>query len=119
MLPVAVDTDRAAMDDAADAAHGRRLDDFRGSIRIHAPVDVDREAGLPVDRGNVIDDIHGFRGGDQRGPIAHVAGNELDAGRCECVRAAHRIAHQSTDRVAARGQLSRQMPTGKPGCARD
>ena len=57
MLDVAVDADRAAVHDAADAGPCRLLDELANGRGVDRAIGVGREAGLPVDRGDVIDDV--------------------------------------------------------------
>ena len=119
MPHVAMHADRAAMNDARDAARRRRLDHLARGVPVDTPIGLARQAGLPIDRGHVVDDIDPCGRGDERGSITNVADNEFDAGRGERLSAPRRIPHQGPDRIAALGQLPRQMAAGEPGCARD
>ena len=58
VLDVAVDADGAAMDDPPRAAGFRRFDHRPHGRRVDRSILVVGEARLPIDRGDVIDDLH-------------------------------------------------------------
>ena len=120
MLDVAVDTDSAAVHDALARRLRRRLDHRADGRRVHRAVLLVAQAGLPVDRGDVVDDVDAARrralsdGRPRRSPAttsiaerrergARVAGSRTSARTC----------------VAARRQRPGEVTAGEPGGAGD
>ena len=119
MLDVAVDADRAAVDDARDAVARRRFDERAGGSSVHRAVFFVLQPRLPIDRGNVVDDVHAVGGARKRVAVPDVAGDERHAGRRQRLRRRALRAHQRRDGVAARRQCSRKMAAGEPRRAGD
>ena len=113
MLDVAVDADRAAVHDAADAGARGRVDHVRGCGRVDGAVDLVAEAGLPVHRGDVIDDVDAVGRGSQRVAIAQVARHQRDPGLFQRRGCRRLDPHQRGHHVAARREGASQMPSGK------
>jgi hypothetical protein len=78
-LDVAVDTDGAAVDDPPGTACLRRFDHRPHGRRVDRSILVAGKARLPVDRGNVIDDLHAVRRALERIGVAQIASDNLDA----------------------------------------
>ncbi len=106
MLDVAVDADRAAVHDAVDARPRRGLDQLADRGRVHRAIGRRRDAGLPIDRGDVVDDVDALErrldGATDRGDRRRASSTPA-ASRS---RAAARVTHQHANRVAA-GQRAR------------
>ena len=119
MLDVAVDADRAAVHHAPDA--GARPRPRRASptaVGVDGAVGVRRKPGLPVDRGDVIDDVDARRRRARaRARSRRSPDDQLDARRVE--RAGARPASRTSARtvVAARGQRAREVAAGEAGRA--
>jgi hypothetical protein len=58
MFDVTMDTDRAAVHNALRTTGLGGVDDRPNRCRVHRPVLLCAQGRLPVDRGNVIDEVH-------------------------------------------------------------
>src|SRR5439155_3429900 len=117
ILHVSVDADRAAVDEAAHAAAGTRLEKAPGPLDVHLE-------HLPA--GNVLgaeqgrDVIHGvntFDGPGQRRRLPQIASGQLHPGRIGCSGAA-RVAHQRPHPATLPRQPGAEMSAREAGGAR-
>ena len=83
MLDVAMHADGAAVHDAANAGAGRGVDQIADRGGVHGAVRRLRNAGLPVDGGDVVDDVDILHRARERGAILERADDRLDARRFE------------------------------------
>ena len=90
-------------------ARGGRLDDLPHGGRVHRAIGVVRQARLPVDRGDVVDDVDARgRGGEGR-RIAQIARRQLDA------RPRQRRRRRAVGPDQARTRYRRAPPARAPG----
>ena len=100
MLDVAVHADGAAMDDASNAGTGGGVDQVANSGGIDGAIGCPGDAGLTVDRGDVVDDIHIFHRARERSTILQHADRRLDLRRFH-LTSLRRLPHEGANRVAA------------------
>ena len=84
---------------------------FAAATRSRVPCAMTRSksAGLPCDDRDEVDDgVDSFAGSAEGGRVGHVPGDELDAPRCERVRA-RRLPHERPHRRLARAQRVRRL----------
>ena len=118
MLDVAVHADGAAVHDAADACRRRRFNHRADRCGIDLVIDAVAQPRLPVQSGDVVDDVDaGGRTPERRG-VAEIAGRQLDACGAQ-PPAAGRVAHQRAHLVAARAKGVCEMAAREPAGARD
>ena len=118
MLDIAVNAHRAAVDDAADARAGGCLDELTDADRIDLPIHAVGQPGLPIERGDVVHDVHAFDGRLQGFGTAQIPGHDRDALGAERRRGRTHSDHRSYI-VAAPFQRTREMAAREPGRARD
>jgi 3-oxoacyl-ACP reductase-like protein len=116
VLNVAVDADRAAMDHAPHTGVGRRRHQTADRGGIHRSIRLGIHPRLPINRGNVVDDVHALTGTGNGSIIAEIANRELDSGALE-INAAADLTHQCADLMSTRRQVSREVTSCEPGRA--
>ena len=119
MLDVAVDTDRAAVDDAPGAGARPRLrSTVRTAAALTGAVLVVAQTGLPIDRGDVIDDLdaadaaRATRSASRRSPMT---------GSTPALASRRRAASADSGQtvVAAADECAREVTAGEAGRAGD
>ena len=110
MLDIAVNADGAAMHHAAHAAVCRDLDNAARRFGIDGAILGRSQPRLPVERGDVVDDLDAAHRRLEAGAVAKVADRQLDARLLQAL-AALRIAHKRSDGIAASREGPRQMAT--------
>ena len=116
MLDVSVDAYGAAVNHASHAGVGCSFDDVPNGRRVDRLVHLALDARLPVDCGDVIDDLDPGGRRLERGAVADVPERDLDARRREVAGAAG-ISNERAHCLAPGGQGTRQMASGEPRCA--
>jgi hypothetical protein len=71
--------DRAALNDAADASPRGMLDELADGYRVDGTVSLGATSRLPVDCGDVVDDLRAFDGLRQGRSVAQIAENQLNS----------------------------------------
>ena len=118
MLDVSVNADRAAVHDAPHAAPRAPLRRRRRTaVALTARYVSRRDARLPVDGGDVVDDLDPGGGRVERRAIADVAGDELRCRHASRSPRASRIADERAHVVAAGRQVARQVAARETRCA--
>ena len=97
-------------------ASRRRLDDLAHGGRVDGAIVAGRDAGLPVNRGDVIDDVDVPERGCDGGLVADVAHRDVESGGSK-IPGLVGFTHQHAHAVAASQQASRQVPPGEAGGA--
>src|SRR5262249_33836099 len=119
VLTVAVNADRAAVHHTLHAVPRCRLDEMADCGRVHRAIDVRSEARLPIQGGDVIDNVDARRRFRQRGGIAQVANRH---GHPRLLHRQRRRTFCAPDRrplVAARHQCPGEVAARKAGRASD
>jgi hypothetical protein len=119
MLDVPVYTHRAAVHDAFRASGGGRLDYRSHSRGIDRAVSSIRQAGLPVNRGDVIHDVDAADCAIERRAIFERAHGGFDSREVGERGRLCRIADECTNGVAPAGKRTREMATSEAGCPGD
>jgi len=114
MFDVTVDADGAAVHDALDTRSRGRFDNFADGCGIYCAIARRRDAGLPINRRDVIDNVDAGQGEFDGTTIANVAGNELNPGRLEITRAVH-IPNERANVMTVGHQTAGEVPAGKSG----
>jgi hypothetical protein len=115
MLDVPVDTHSAAVHDAFPAGGGSSFDYRPHGRRVDRPVSRLGQAGLPVDRGDVIDNVDATDRAIERSAILERAHGGLDSWEVGERGRLRRIADERTNGVAPAGKRAREMATGEAG----
>jgi len=120
-LDVAVDADRAAVNDPPHAAALRRLKQSAHRVRIDGAVLLRAKSRLTVERGDVVDDIDAIAGAVQGFGIAKITLDQLDARRAQSpprlrIRGA---ARQGAGAIPPRREIRCQRRAGESGRAGD
>jgi hypothetical protein len=118
MLDVAVHADRAAVHDAPYTSGGGGFNETADRGRVHRPIGLGPEAGLSVDRSDVVDDVSIARRPAQRVRVGEIARDELDPGSRQ-VPGRVGVPDQRADCVAAARQRTREVSTRETGRAGD
>src|SRR5690606_8733098 len=113
-LHVTVHADRAAVHDASRTGGCGRLEERHDSQRVDRAVGFGRQPGLPIQGGDVVDDLAASHGAGQVGAVREVAFDDLELVP-KCGGYALRIAHQGTHRVPRFEECARQVAAGEAG----
>jgi len=119
MLDVAVHADRAAVDDAAHSGAGGGVDQLADGRRVDLVIDTLGQAGLAVQRGDVVDDLEVLAGQRRRQGLGarEIAGDDGNAVAFQVAgrraRGAGRRTHHGPHLVAAPLQRAREVAAGE------
>ena len=108
MLDVAVHANGAAVHDAADAGPRAGVDDRPWRFGVHLSISRLGQARLPVERGDVVDDVHAVHDAEEIVGRLQIANDRFHPGerRERCLRGAP---HQDADRVATCDEVPREV----------
>jgi hypothetical protein len=105
------------MDDATDAGYVGRLDNRPHRFRVDRAILARGKSGLPIDGGDMVDDLRAGRGTLDRGAVANVSLNEGDAA-CLEVACPRGIANERGHLVTMPRKSAGEMPareSARPG----
>ena len=100
-------------------ARGGGLDHRSHGRGVDRAVSSSRQAGLPVDRGDVVDDVDAADGASSDARSSSVAHGELDSRQSAERGRLCRIADERANGVAPRGKRAREVAAGEAGRAGD
>ena len=113
-----MNTDGAAVDHTPRATGFGCVDHRAYRLGVYRAVFVVAKAGLPIDRGNVVNDLDALGSALERRCVSQITGNDFNA-RKICGDVGTGLPNECEYVIAAGGERASEVTTCESGCAGD